>query len=173
MRENGLPFSILSFCPFVKYGPTLSITFVFCKAGMVIIPDPNNFPTPIDANPERALVADGATTFGAKLVATGINPRARPASAAKNHLFLLCAYICDFDISISASVPAAYAFLILLICVCVKKEESPLLVDCSKVLMLTKIYLYTHLLCLFCPSVIFIEYYLYEVICLYYIRILF
>ena len=107
----GLPFLMLSFCPIVKYGPTLFITFVFHKAGMVIIHDSNNFPIFVDANPERAQVANGATTFGAILVVRGINPRARPASTPKIPPFLLCANICDFDIFISVPVPSAYLLM--------------------------------------------------------------
>ena len=87
MREIGLPFSILSFCPFVKYDPTSFNTFIFQEASMIIIPDPNNFPIPVDAIPERAPFANGAATLGKTLRATGINPRTRSASVPKIHHF--------------------------------------------------------------------------------------
>ena len=76
--------------------------FVSHEAGMVIIPDQYNFPIPFDANPERTPVANGATTFGAILVATG---------AAKNPSVLLCANICDFDISLSVLLLSTNALL--------------------------------------------------------------
>ena len=85
LREICSPFPIFFFCLFVKYDPTSFNTFVFREAGLVIILDPNNFSIPVNANPERAPVANGATI----LLATGIYPRTRQASAPKNPPFLL------------------------------------------------------------------------------------
>ena len=65
VRKIGLP--LFSLVLLLNMAQQFLLRLFFRESGMVIIPDPNNFPIPVDANPEREPIASGATTLGAIL----------------------------------------------------------------------------------------------------------